>query len=85
MAAARRSDAARWLRKTVGVVIGKDLPEQPSEEEFRLGLRNGIILCNAFNKVYPGTIPKVSSLIAAYWSSSFLIVPPFIFFFVEII
>ncbi|XP_020254915.1 kinesin-like protein KIN-14Q isoform X1 [Asparagus officinalis] len=58
-AATRRSDAARWLRRTVGVVIGKDLPEQPSEEEFRLGLRNGIILCNAFNKVYPGTIPKV--------------------------
>lgn len=59
MAARRRSDAAGWLRRTVGVVIGKDLPEQPSEEEFRLGLRNGIILCYAFNNVYPGTIPKV--------------------------
>ncbi|KAJ6848553.1 kinesin-like protein KIN-14Q isoform X2 [Iris pallida] len=58
-AATRRSDAARWLRRTVGVVLGKDLPEEPSEEEFRLGLRNGIILCNALNRVQPGAVPKV--------------------------
>lgn len=58
-ASSRRYDAAGWLRKTVGVVGGKDLPAHPSEEEFRLGLRSGIILCNVLNKVQPGAIPKV--------------------------
>nr|CAB3466110.1 unnamed protein product [Digitaria exilis] len=58
-AATRRHDAASWLRKTVGVVYAKDLPDEPSEEEFQLGLRNGIVLCNALNKVQPGAIPKV--------------------------
>jgi Calponin homology (CH) domain len=59
MAAFRRNQAASWLRRLVGVVASRDLPEEPSEEEFRLGLRNGIILCNALNKLQPGTIPKV--------------------------
>ncbi|KAG5525413.1 hypothetical protein RHGRI_031915 [Rhododendron griersonianum] len=58
-ASLRRYEAARWLRKTVGVVAGKDLPAEPSEEDFRLGLRSGIILCNVINKVQPGAIPKV--------------------------
>ncbi|WOL10299.1 kinesin-4-like isoform X1 [Canna indica] len=58
-AAGRRYEAARWLRKVVGVVVAKDLPEEPSEEEFRLGLRNGLILCNALNKIHPGAVPKV--------------------------
>ncbi|KAF8018353.1 hypothetical protein BT93_H3289 [Corymbia citriodora subsp. variegata] len=58
-ASSRRYEAAGWLRKTVGVVGGKDLPAHPSEEEFRLGLRSGIILCNVLNKVQPGAIPKV--------------------------
>ncbi|KAH6819054.1 kinesin 4 [Perilla frutescens var. frutescens] len=58
-AALRRNDAAGWLRKMVGMVTGKDLPDQPSEEEFRLGLRSGIILCNALNKIKPGAITKV--------------------------
>ncbi|XP_051185254.1 kinesin-like protein KIN-14Q [Lolium perenne] len=58
-AANRRYDAASWLRRTVGIVCARDLPEEPSEEEFRLGLRNGIVLCNALNKVQPGAIPKV--------------------------
>ncbi|KAK8967556.1 Kinesin-4 [Platanthera guangdongensis] len=57
--ASRRNEAAAWLRRTVGVVGAKDLAEEPSEEEFRFGLRNGIILCNAINKVLPGAIPKV--------------------------
>ncbi|KAL6907825.1 hypothetical protein ACP4OV_001995 [Aristida adscensionis] len=57
--AIRRYEAANWLRKIVGVVCGKDLAEEPSEEEFRLGLRNGIILCNALNKVQPGAVSKV--------------------------
>ncbi|CAI0459753.1 unnamed protein product [Linum tenue] len=57
---ARRYEAAEWLRKTVGIAGGsKDLPSQPSEEEFKLGLRSGIILCNVLNKVQPGRIAKV--------------------------
>ncbi|KAF5455315.1 hypothetical protein F2P56_024907 [Juglans regia] len=58
-AALRRNKAAGWLRKMVGVVAAKDLPAEPSEEEFRLGLRSGIILCNVLNKVHPGAVPKV--------------------------
>ncbi|KAI4987575.1 hypothetical protein ZWY2020_020375, partial [Hordeum vulgare] len=58
-AANRRYNAASWLRRTVGIVCARDLPEEPSEEEFRLGLRNGIVLCNALNKVQPCAIPKV--------------------------
>ncbi|KAG8663553.1 kinesin-like protein KIN-14I isoform X2 [Manihot esculenta] len=58
-AASRRYEAAGWLRKMVGVVAARDLPAEPSEEEFRLGLRSGIILCNALNKVQPGAVPKV--------------------------
>lgn len=60
--AARRYEAAGWLRRTVGMVAARDLPEEPSEEEFRLGLRNGIVLCNALNKVQPGAVPKVGFL-----------------------
>ncbi|GMH13135.1 hypothetical protein Nepgr_014976 [Nepenthes gracilis] len=55
----RRYKAAGWLRKTVGVVAAKDLPAEPSEEDFRIGLRSGIILCNVLNKVQPGAVPKV--------------------------
>ncbi|GJN05109.1 hypothetical protein PR202_ga22714 [Eleusine coracana subsp. coracana] len=58
-AAIRRYEAANWLRRIVGVVSAKDLAEEPSEDEFRIGLRNGIILCNALNKVQPGSVPKV--------------------------
>lgn len=62
-AASRRYEAAGWLRKMVGVVAAKDLPAEPSEEEFRLGLRSGIILCNVLNKVQPGAVPKVSMVL----------------------
>lgn len=58
-ASLRRYEAAGWLRKTVGVVGGKDLPAEPSEEDFRIGLRSGIILCNALNKIQPGAVLKV--------------------------
>ena len=54
-----RYEAVGCLRKTVGVIGGKDLPAEPSEEEFRLGLRSGIILCNVLNKVQPGAVSKV--------------------------
>ncbi|MED6148107.1 hypothetical protein PIB30_050119 [Stylosanthes scabra] len=43
----------------VGTVGGKDLPLEPSEEEFMALLRNGIILCTALNKIQPGAVPKV--------------------------
>ncbi|XP_073303972.1 kinesin-like protein KIN-14I [Primulina huaijiensis] len=58
-AAIRRYEAAAWLRKVVGVVGAKDLPSEPSEEEFRLGLRSGILLCTALNKLQPGAVQKV--------------------------
>lgn len=58
-AALRRYEAAAWLRKIVGVVGAKDLPAEPSEEEFRLGLRSGIILCNVLNKIQHGAVQKV--------------------------
>ncbi|GAB2240631.1 hypothetical protein Droror1_Dr00021149 [Drosera rotundifolia] len=57
--ALRRYEAAGWLRKIVGVVAGKDLPAEPSEEHFRIGLRSGIILCNVIKKIQPGAVPKV--------------------------
>lgn len=59
VAALRRYDAAGWLRKMVGTVTARDLPEKPTEEEFRLSLRSGIILCNALNMIQPGAVPKV--------------------------
>ncbi|GAB4855623.1 hypothetical protein Ancab_024244 [Ancistrocladus abbreviatus] len=58
-ASLRRYEAAGWLRKMVGVVAAKDLPAEPSEEDFRIGLRSGIILCNVLNKIQPGAVPKV--------------------------
>ncbi|CAA0828237.1 P-loop nucleoside triphosphate hydrolases superfamily protein with CH (Calponin Homology) domain [Striga hermonthica] len=58
-AALRRYEAAAWLRKLVGIVGAKDLPAEPSEEEFRLGLRSGIVLCNALNKIQQGAVLKV--------------------------
>lgn len=41
-------------------MAAKDLPAEPSEEEFRLGLRSGIILCNVLNKVESGAVQKVT-------------------------
>ncbi|KAF8047964.1 hypothetical protein N665_2749s0007 [Sinapis alba] len=58
-AASRRYEAANWLRKMVGVVGAKDLPAEPTEEGFRLGLRSGIILCKVLNKVHPAAVSKV--------------------------
>ena len=55
----RRYEAVGWFRRTIGVVGGKDLPSEPSEEDFKLGLRSGIILCNVLNKVNPGAVTKV--------------------------
>ncbi|KAJ4725383.1 Kinesin-like protein [Melia azedarach] len=57
-AAARRYQAAEWLRQMDQGASGT-LPKEPSEEEFRLALRNGLILCNVLNKVNPGAVLKV--------------------------
>lgn len=46
----------------IGVVGARELPAQPSEEEFRLALRSGLLLCLVINKVDPGAVPKVISL-----------------------
>uniref|UniRef100_A0A7N0TSM4 Uncharacterized protein n=1 Tax=Kalanchoe fedtschenkoi TaxID=63787 RepID=A0A7N0TSM4_KALFE len=58
-AALRRYEAAKWLRQMVGVVTARDLPAEPTVEEFRLGLRSGHILCNVLNQIQPGVVPKV--------------------------
>ncbi|KAI3693794.1 hypothetical protein L1987_76746 [Smallanthus sonchifolius] len=55
----RRYEATAWMRKMVGVVGARDLPAQPSEEEFRVALKSGLILCHVINKVDPGSVPKV--------------------------
>lgn len=55
-AANRRFQAAAWVKSMDG---SQDMPCEPSEEEFRLCLRNGIILCNLINKVQPGAVSKV--------------------------
>ncbi|PIN13981.1 Calponin [Handroanthus impetiginosus] len=59
--------------KMVGVLAGKDFPAQPSEEEFRLGLRSGIILCNVLNKVQPGAVPIIGIVVEA--PSDTIIIP----------
>jgi len=55
-AANRRFQATTWIKSMVGSL---DIQCEPSKEEFRICLRNGIILCNLINKVQPGTISKV--------------------------
>ncbi|ONK75933.1 uncharacterized protein A4U43_C03F22100 [Asparagus officinalis] len=57
-AAARRSQAAQWLRE-MDREASKTLARDPSEEEFCLALRNGLILCNVLNRVNPGAVSKV--------------------------
>ncbi|XP_022039587.1 kinesin-like protein KIN-14F isoform X2 [Helianthus annuus] len=57
-AAARRNEAAEWLRQ-MDHGAAEALPTEPSEEHFCQSLRNGLILCNVLNKVNPGAIPKV--------------------------
>ncbi|XP_010252852.1 PREDICTED: kinesin-like protein KIN-14F [Nelumbo nucifera] len=57
-AASRRYQAAEWLRQMDQGASGV-LPKEPTEEEFCLALRNGLILCNVLNKVNPGAVSKV--------------------------
>ncbi|KAF5728491.1 Kinesin-like protein 1 isoform 2 [Tripterygium wilfordii] len=57
-AASRRYQAAQWLRQ-MDHVASESLSKEPSEEDFCLSLRNGLILCNVLNKVNPGAVRKV--------------------------
>lgn len=57
-AALRRYQAAEWLRQ-MDQGASATLSTEPSEEEFCLALRNGLILCNVLNKVNPGAVLKV--------------------------
>ncbi|KAK8623085.1 hypothetical protein V6N13_117978 [Hibiscus sabdariffa] len=56
--AARRYQAAQWLRE-MGQGASESLPKEPTEEEFCLALRNGLILCSVLNKVNPGAVLKI--------------------------
>lgn len=56
--ASRRYEATGWLRE-MDEVGRATLSPKPSEEEFCLALRNGLILCNVLNKVNPGAVLKV--------------------------
>ncbi|KAK7840814.1 kinesin-like protein kin-14l [Quercus suber] len=55
-AAWRRYQAVSWLESLVGPL---DISKHPSEREFISCLRNGLVLCNAINKVNPGAVPKM--------------------------
>ncbi|AES70665.2 kinesin heavy chain [Medicago truncatula] len=57
-AASRRYEASEWLRQIDNVACSL-LPPKPSEQQFCLSLRNGLILCNVLNKVNPGAVVKV--------------------------
>lgn len=87
-AAARRCEAARWLRQ-MEPAAAESLPERPSEEDFCAALRNGLVLCKVLNRVNPGAVPKVrvneiverkkTSLLSfrvTVTSFSFLLLPP---------
>ncbi|GFY81112.1 P-loop nucleoside triphosphate hydrolases superfamily protein with CH (Calponin Homology) domain-containing protein [Actinidia rufa] len=55
-AAWRRFQAKQWLDSLVGSI---GVSTQPTETEFISCLRNGLVLCNAINKIQPGSVPKV--------------------------
>ncbi|XP_020222158.1 kinesin-like protein KIN-14F [Cajanus cajan] len=54
----RRYKATEWLRE-MDHVAASSISPTPSEEDFCLALRNGLILCNVLNKVNPGAVLKV--------------------------
>ncbi|XP_027917080.1 kinesin-like protein KIN-14L isoform X2 [Vigna unguiculata] len=55
-AACRRYKATQWLESLVGPL---GISSQPTERELISCLKNGLILCNAINKIHPGAVPKV--------------------------
>ncbi|KAK1357097.1 hypothetical protein POM88_050353 [Heracleum sosnowskyi] len=64
-------EATAWLRNMVGA---RDFPAKHSEEEFRLALRDGLILCNLLNKIVIGTVPKVVEAQNVYTQIAFFLV-----------
>jgi len=48
--------ATQWLESQVGPL---GISSEPTERELISCLRNGLILCNAINKIHPGAVPKV--------------------------
>lgn len=72
ISAARRYEAATWLRK----MGAAELPETPSEEEFKFFLKNGIVLCNVLNKIHPGAVSQViSTMLLLYFFKVLIHVP----------
>ncbi|XP_045819408.1 kinesin-like protein KIN-14F [Trifolium pratense] len=57
-AASRRYEASEWLRQ-MDNIASSFLPPKPSQQQFCIALRNGLILCNVLNKVNPGAVVKV--------------------------
>lgn len=58
----KRNEVVRWIRYIFGVVGGRDLFVDFFEDDFRIVLRSGILLCNVFNKVKFGVVLKVCFL-----------------------
>ncbi|KAK1268905.1 Kinesin-4 [Acorus gramineus] len=58
-AACRRFQATKWLREMDRFAMEVLPSKEPSEEEFCLALRNGLILCNVLNRVNLGAVSKV--------------------------
>ncbi|CAM8951796.1 unnamed protein product [Rhodiola kirilowii] len=58
LSASRRYEAAEWLRRMDKSAFSS-LPAEPTEDEFCIAIRNGLILCNVLNKVNPGAVLKV--------------------------
>ncbi|KAI5064530.1 hypothetical protein GOP47_0021200 [Adiantum capillus-veneris] len=52
----KRCHAASWLQRMIGPL---DLPIDPSEEDLRLCLRDGSVLCRLITKVDPALLSKV--------------------------
>ncbi|XAR68496.1 Minus-end-directed kinesin ATPase [Bertholletia excelsa] len=55
-AAWRRFQATEWLNSLVGPLV---ISARPTEREFISCMRNGLVLCNAINKIQPGSVPKL--------------------------
>lgn len=75
--ASRRYQASEWLRQ-MDHGASSALPKEPSEEDFCLALRNGLILCNVLNKVNPGAVLKVIYIYIYIHTPTFVSCPCFI-------
>ncbi|XP_077241692.1 P-loop nucleoside triphosphate hydrolases superfamily protein with CH (Calponin Homology) domain-containing protein isoform X2 [Tasmannia lanceolata] len=73
----RRFQSVAWLESVVGPL---GLSPQPSELEFLSCLRNGLVLCNAINKIRPGSVPKVVESHSPLLTSEFQPLPAFQYF-----